>query len=76
MELSSARQLMAIYERMGHLINEADDIVRTLPESERSAHLRALAGMMAHLWSGLQAPIVREHRELDPDAEYFRSNPG
>jgi hypothetical protein len=65
---------MSIYERMGQLINEADSIVRTLPEPERSEHLRALAGTIHHVWSGLQAPIVREHAELDPDAEYFRNN--
>jgi len=72
MDLSTARQLMLIYERMGKDINEADSIIRTLPEAERSEHLRALAGMIGYLWSRLQAPIVREHSVLDPDAEYFR----
>lgn len=73
MDLSTARQLMSVYERIGREINEADSIIRTLPEAERSGHLRALAGMIGHLWSGLQAPIVREHGELDPDAGYFGS---
>lgn len=72
MDLSSARQLMAVYDRIGREINEADSIIRTLPEAERAEHLHALAGMIGYLWSKLQAPIVREHRDLDPDAEYFR----
>lgn len=63
---------MLVYERIGKNINEADSVVRTLPEAERSEHLRALAGMIDYLWSRLQAPIVREHRDLDPDAGHFR----
>lgn len=63
---------MSVYERIGKEINAADSIMRTLPEAERSEHLRALAGMIDHLWSRLQAPVVREHRDLDPDAGYFK----
>ena len=66
---------MRVYARMGHLINEADDLVRPLPEPERSEHLRALAGVMQHLWSNLQLPIVRQHRDLDPDGDRFQSRP-
>lgn len=72
MDLSTARQLMSVYERIGQGISEADGVIRTLPEAERSEHLRALAGLVDYVWSNLQAPIVREHRDLDPDAEYFR----
>lgn len=72
MDFSTGQQLMAVYERIGKSMNEADEIMRTLPETERSAHLRALAGMVDYVWRNLQAPIVREHRSLDPDAEYFR----
>jgi hypothetical protein len=72
MDLSTARQLMSVYERIGKSINEADGVIRTLPDDERSVHLRALAGMVDYVWSNLQAPIVREHRNLDPDAAYFR----
>jgi len=63
---------MSVYERISRDINEADSVIRTLPEAERTEHLRALAGMIDYLWSKLQAPIVREHKDLDPDAEYFR----
>ena len=73
MDHAVAQQLMSMYERMGKIINEADTIVRTLPEAERSEHLRALAGLIDHLWSKLQLPIVREYRDLDPDGDYFRN---
>lgn len=72
MNLSTARQLMSVYERIGKSIQEADELVRYLPEAERSTHLRALAGMVDYVWLHLQAPIVREHRDLDPDAGYFQ----
>jgi hypothetical protein len=72
MDLPTARQLMLVYERIGKDINEADTIIRTLPETERAVHLHALAGMVNYIWFNLQAPIVREHRELDPDGEYFQ----
>ncbi|MBD8544444.1 hypothetical protein IFU00_19385 [Oxalobacteraceae sp. CFBP 8761] len=70
MDLPTAQQLMLVYERIGKDINEADTIIRTLSETERSQHLHALAGMVSYIWFNLQAPIVREHRELDPDKEY------
>jgi len=73
MDFSTARQLMSVYERIGKSIQEADELVRHLPEAERSTHLRALAGMADYVWLHLQAPIVSEHRDLDPDADYFRA---
>ena len=75
MDHSTAQKLMQVYARLGHLINEADDIVRPLPEPERSQHLRALAGVMQHLWTNLQHPIVREHSDLDPDGDRFQPKP-
>ncbi|NHQ90774.1 hypothetical protein [Janthinobacterium lividum] len=73
MDYSTAQQLMSTYERMGKIINEADSIIRTLPDIERSEHLRALAGLIGHLWVTLQHPIVREYNDLDPDGDYFRN---
>jgi len=64
---------MSMYERIGKIINEADNVIRTLPENERSEHLRGLAGLINHLWCTLQHPIVRQYKDLDPDAEYFRN---
>lgn len=72
MDYSSAQKLMLLYDRIGTAIREADGIIRTLPEAQRLEHLRGLAGMVDHLWSGLQLPIVREHPDLDPDADYFK----
>lgn len=72
MEYATAQQLMSTYERMGKLMNEADSLIRTLPDAERSEHLRALAGLINHLWFTLQSPIVRQYGDLDPDGDYFR----
>lgn len=66
---------MAVYERLGQVINEADPILRTLPEAERTPHLHALAGAMFHLWMELQLPIVREHPDLDPDGTRYQARP-
>jgi len=63
---------MNAYKRIGEAINEADSILRTLPEIERTAHLRALGDMMGHLWFKLQLPVVREHRDLDPDGDRYQ----
>jgi hypothetical protein len=75
MDQSTAQQLMSMYARMGKIMNEADCLIRTLPDIERSEHLRALAGLVDHLWSALQHPIVREYKDLDPDGDYFRNQP-
>lgn len=72
MDRDTAEKLMAIYARLGAVLNEADPLLRPLPEEERLPYLRALGGMMGDLWIDLQWPIVREHPELDPDKEHFR----
>jgi hypothetical protein len=75
MDHSTAQKLMAAYERIGEALNEADSIIRTLPEDERTAHLRGLGEMMGQLWSKLQLPVVREHRDLDPDGDSYQKKP-
>lgn len=76
MDHATAQKLMSIYERMNAVINEADAVMRTLPDPERGGHLRALAGVMVAVWSDLQLPIVREHRDLDPDGDRYQKKPG
>ena len=71
MDRATAEKLMAIYAKIGEALNEADPLLRALPEAERTPHLRAVGGVMSGLWHDLQWPIVREHPELDPDKEYF-----
>lgn len=66
---------MAVYKHMGEVMNEADSIIRTLPENERTEHLRGLGDMMGDLWFKLQLPVVREHRDLEPDGESFQKKP-
>ena len=68
MDLETATELMAIFERVGATLNEAEPILRALPDDERETHLKGLGTMMAMLWTDLQHPIVKEHPELDPDA--------
>lgn len=75
MDYLTAQKLMSVYERMGKLMMEADSVIRTLPDAERSEHIRALAGLIDHLWSTLQRPIVLQHGDLDPDGDYFRNKP-
>lgn len=74
MDRSSAEQLMAIYGKVSAALNEANDFVLQLPEHERTPHLQGLAGVMIDLWIKLQHPVVREHRELDPDGETYQSH--
>ena len=70
MDRTTAEQLMGIYQRLGSVLNEADPVVRSIPnEAERELHLRALGAMMQDIWVALMAPIVREHADLDPDKE-------
>jgi hypothetical protein len=75
MDHSTAQKLMAAYERIGEALNGADSIIRTLPEDERTAHLRGLGEMMGQLWFKLQLPVVREHRDLDPDGDRYQKKP-
>jgi hypothetical protein len=75
MDLKSAEHLMAIYERVSGALSDAHDVVVALPETERTLHMRALGDAMADLWLKLQLPIVREHRQLDPDGDRFLDRP-
>lgn len=68
MDHTTAKKLMAIYHRLGDLLNEADPLIRGIAdEGERQKHLQALGTTMQDVWLRLMAPIVREHRDLDPD---------
>lgn len=68
MDRVAADKLMAIYHRFGDVLNEAEPLIRAFPDdAERSEHLRALGTIMQDVWLKLMLPIVRQHRELDPD---------
>ena len=68
MDRLTAEKLMAIYHRLGDVLNEADPFIRSISdEEEKKRHLPALGTMMADVWTELMPPIVREHRDLDPD---------
>ena len=72
MDQATAQKLMALYERMGVALSEADTVIRTLPDAERHEHLTGLADTVMQIWSKLQLPVVRQYPELDPDREHFR----
>lgn len=74
MDHATASRIMAIYKDLGAVISEADSVIRTLPEAERGAHLRALAGLVDYVWLNLQRPIVHQYKDLDPDAGYFKTD--
>lgn len=76
MERSEAERLLAIYRRAAQVLCEADPILRALPEPERGAHLRALAGMYGEFWEKLQRPVVRMFPGLDPDIDVADAAPG
>jgi hypothetical protein len=68
MDRITAEKLMAIYQRLGDVLKEADPLIRGISdEAEQKRHLRSLGAMMQDVWLELMAPIVREHRDLDPD---------
>lgn len=74
MDHTSAVQLIAIYEKVSAALNEGNDFVRKLPETEQAQHLQGLASVMRDLWLQLQLPVVREHRDLDPDGQQFQGH--
>ena len=74
MDQDTAEKLMALYQRIGLALSEADTVIRTLPQPERHEHLSGLADTVMQIWSKLQLPVVRQYPELDPDREYFRKS--
>ena len=56
---------MAVYKDMGGLINNADRIIRTLPEQERTAHLRA-PRVLAHGQFHALARVFRKALLVQP----------
>lgn len=76
MDYATARKIMSTYKDLGSIISGADSIIRTLLETERGEHLRALAGLVDYVWLNLQRPIVRQFNDLDPDADYLKGDAG
>ena len=72
MDQDTAQKLMALYQRIGLALSEADTVIRTLPQPERLEHLTGLADTVMQIWNKLQLPVVRQYPELDPDREHFR----
>jgi hypothetical protein len=70
MDRATAEKLMEIYERVGTTLCEAESVIVAEPDHDaREKLLLALGGQMADLWVSLQAPIVKEYPDLDPDKD-------
>jgi hypothetical protein len=68
MEKALAAKLIDSVLQLSGQLNDIDAQLQALPENaERSALLRALGSVMFELDSGLIRPLVRQHRDLDPD---------
>lgn len=67
MDQVTAQKLMALYQDIGLTLNQADTVIRTLPDAERHEHLSGLAETVMQIWYKLQLPVVRQYPELDPD---------
>lgn len=72
MNQATAQKLMSLYQDIGLVLNQADTVIRTLPDAERHEHLSGLADTVMQVWHKLQLPVVRQYPELDPDREHFR----
>ena len=72
MDQATAQKLMALYQEIGLTLNQADTVIRTLPDAERHEHLSGLADSVMQIWYKLQLPVVRQYPELDPDREHVR----
>jgi hypothetical protein len=77
MDRLTAEKLMTIYHRLNSVLAEADLVIQSIPdEAEQKQHRRALGPMIMDVWTELMAPVVREHRELDPDGDRFQRPKG
>jgi hypothetical protein len=68
MNRSVAEKLLQHYLAAGAALNEATDVIGTLPDAEEQRRLRKPLGeVMQSISLELMRPIMREHPELDPD---------
>jgi hypothetical protein len=61
---------------VGERLNDVATILETIPDdAERKALRRPLGEMIALLFTDLQLPIIRQHRDLDPDkdADWYKN---
>jgi hypothetical protein len=70
MDRATAEKLMEIYDRVGTTLCEAESVIVAEPDHDaRKKLLLALGEQMGNLWVSLQAPIVKEYPDLDPDRD-------
>ncbi|MBV9751729.1 MAG: hypothetical protein JO188_04340 [Hyphomicrobiales bacterium] len=65
-ELASA--IMEATQKFSPHFAELDGLIRTIEdEAERKSFLDGLGRVMLKMIDKIQMPIIRQHRELDPD---------
>ena len=73
MNRSTAEALLDVYARAAGVLNEAVALLQEIPEEgERKKLLRGLGTVMGSLWGDLQAPVVRQFPDLDPDGTVLK----
>lgn len=50
MDQVTAQKLMALYQEIGLTLNQADTVIRTLPDAERHEHLSGPADTAMQIW--------------------------
>jgi hypothetical protein len=68
MDKSSASKVITAVLQLSDQLNGIHELLQALSEgAERDSLLKALGSVMFELDSGLIRPLVRQHRDLDPD---------
>ena len=68
MDKSPASKVITAVLQLSDQLDDIHEQLQALPEdAEQDALLRALGSVMFELDSGLIRPLVRQHRDLDPD---------
>ena len=70
MKRDIANQLMELLSDLGEPLNRAAQLIEQIEEEEERKKFReGIAGVMAHIYTDLEFPIIRQFPELDPDKE-------
>jgi len=68
MEKALATELMRSSMALGASLNAIAEVIEQISdEREKRLFRRAIAELMADVYIKIEAPIIREHEDLDPD---------
>jgi hypothetical protein len=70
MKRNVAIPLMDLLTALGEPLNRAAQLIEQIEdEEERKTFREGIGGIMAHIFTDLEFPIIRQYPELDPDKE-------